>query len=87
MIRQRYRGLLRSLKPRVTVTRARDTTLVAVWITVPDIDTGEPFRLRTAERIRRKDIVDDAVRRCFERALQHEVEEGLVLEGSGVGAH
>ena len=92
-----YRGLLRELSPRVHVKREDGGVWVTVWITVPHVKTGKPVRVRTSEtallrcpknaRRWRPRSVDDMVRSCFERALVHEVEEGLVFDGQDPEAH
>ena len=59
--------------------RQPDGTLVTVWLTVPDADTGKPFELPTSELIPAGVTADFAVTRCFRRALEHECDEGLVI--------
>ncbi len=76
-----YRGLLAMLSPRFEVQQHDLGLLVATYLTVPHVDTGEPFVLRTSEVIADDSALEAAIARCFQRSLEHEVREGLGLNG------
>ncbi len=75
-----YRGLLATLSPRLEVQRHPEGFMVTTHLTVPHIETGEPFKLRTEEVVSTDDEIEPAIVRCFQRALAHEVRECLGLD-------